>query len=315
MHSTFFGVSTLGLLAALTSPIDAQNCPYFTMGLNMPLVIERLDPLMSAGKISNHAHSVVGGNGFAPSMDFAQTQTSTCTSAPVKFDKSNYWMPALYYKSPHNGSFIRVPESIGFHHKIYYKYGDRGCVFGERSEFPKEFRMITGNAMVRQDDGTHVSSGDQADWQCHQDNYKVVKGLRKGAKDDHDTDGSFPKGFTSCSGGLAASIRFPSCWNGKDFDPSNPQGHMAFPHDDGLAGCPAPFNVKRFPEIFIEYWLDVSSFNGDYTANDSPWVLANGDPTGYAFHADFVSQLLVLVTNWLTTIRSTAGNLANLQVQ
>lgn len=279
MRSNTFGASTLSFLAALAAPVVGQDGPYFTMGTGMPLVLERLDPLMSAGKISNHVHSVVGGNGFAPTMDFAQTQTSTCSTVPVKVDKSNYWMPALYYKSPHNGSFIRVPEKP--YHKLYYKYGKHDNTPDlERSEFPKEFRMMTGNAMLRHDDGSMGTPGNELNWQCHQPNYVTQEGT------------GFPK-FTSCNGGgLAATIRFPSCWNGQDFDPANPLAHMDFPTNaDGLAGCKAPHNVKRFAEIMIEYWLDVSSFDGDYDINDSPFVLAQGDPTGFGMHADFVSHL------------------------
>ena len=278
MHTYTFGALTLGLLAALATPIAAQEGSYFTMSTGMPVVLARLDPLLSAGKISNHVHSVVGGNGFAPFMDFAQTQTSDCSTVPVKIDKSNYWMPALYYKSPHNGSFIRVPEQPD--HKIYYKFGTQANTADlERSEFPKEFRMITGNAMLREDDGSSDVGGNELNWQCHQPNYVTPTGI------------GFPK-FTSCNGGgLAATIRFPSCWNGEGFDPANPHAHMAFPSAaDGMAGCTAPYNVKRFPEIMIEYWLDVSTFDGDYGMDDSPWTLAMGDNTGFGFHADFVSH-------------------------
>lgn len=270
------GISIVSLLASLAAPIAANPGPYFFMETKMPVVLERVDPLLSAGKISNHVHSVVGGNGFAPTMDFAQTQTSDCSTVPVKADKSNYWMPALYYKSPHNASFIRVPERP--EHKIYYKYGNGDYNFDlEISEFPKEFRMITGNAMLRSLDVSHDTAGNQLNWFCH------------GPPDEKTT--GFPK-FTSCAYGLAATIRFPSCWNGQDFDPAKPRAHMDFPTQDfGLAGCRAPYNVKRFPEILIEYWLDVSTFDGDYGINDSPFTLSMGDNTGYGFHADFVSSM------------------------
>ncbi len=111
-----FGRRTATLLYTLAlgalSPVNAQQGPYFVLGGGgQPLTIERVDPLLSAGKTpSQHVHSVVGGNGFAASMDFAQTQKSTCATIDVKADKSNYWMPNLYFHVPSNGSFIRVPE-------------------------------------------------------------------------------------------------------------------------------------------------------------------------------------------------------------
>lgn len=165
MRSNTLTTSTLGLVAYLAAPTIAQQGSYFTLGTGMPVVLERVDPLLSAGKVSNHVHSVVGGNGFAPTMDFAQTQKSTCSTVRLKPDKSNYWMPALYYKSPHNSSFIRVPEQPN--HKLYYKFGTGDNKPDlERSEFPQEFRMITGNAMLRSDDGSSGVGGNELNWQC-----------------------------------------------------------------------------------------------------------------------------------------------------
>ena len=272
---------TAGLVAALAARANADA--FFTIGMGMPVALERVDPLLSAGQVSNHVHSVIGGNAFQASMDFSTTQKSTCSTNPVKDDLSNYWMPALYFQDPKDGTFTRVPE-LPFH-KIYYKFGTgANQPDPEMEEFPSGFRMLTGNAMLRSDDGSSgnaTNPGNSMNWQCH-NNGNTPKAI------------GFPTGFTDCDGqylgGLAASIRFPSCWNGQDFNPKAPEAHMAFPTNrDGLAGCPAPFNVKRFPEIFAEYWLDTSSFNGKYSANDKPWVLAQGDPTGFGYHMDFVS--------------------------
>ncbi|KAL8841489.1 MAG: hypothetical protein Q9170_000872 [Blastenia crenularia] len=242
------------------------------------LVLESLDPLLNPGGQSAHVHSVVGGSAFGPTMDFALTQTSSCTTFGVIPDKSNYWMPAVYFHK--NGKFTLVPEASP-KHKVYYKYGkgdntpDR-----ERSEFPQGFRMMAGNSNLRSDDGTMGSPGNQLNWQCHGNGNQRATG--------------FPKGFTSCSGGyiggLAATMRFPSCWNGHDFDPKAPLAHMSYPtNQDGMAGCPEGFKKARFPEIMIEYWLDVSQFDGQYGADEIPWVISNGDPTGFGFHMDFLN--------------------------
>lgn len=48
---------------------------------------------------------IAGGDGFASKMDYGTTQASTCTSCPVKQDKSNYWAPMLYYERK-DGKFI-----------------------------------------------------------------------------------------------------------------------------------------------------------------------------------------------------------------
>ncbi|MCJ1301860.1 hypothetical protein MMC08_004661 [Hypocenomyce scalaris] len=276
MRANSMVLSALASLALLAAPAIAQPGAYFVMGTGAPIVLERIDPVMSPGQVANHVHSVVGGNGFAATMDFAQTQTSTCATVPVVPDKSNYWMPNLYFHAS-NGSFIRVPEQP--YHKIYYKYGNNDDTPDlTRSEFPQEFRMITGNAELRENDGSMGTPGNQLQWECH------------GTGAPAATTG-FPTGFTSCSDGLAAAMRFPSCWDGQAFNPANASAHMAFPTNaDGLAGCVAPYNVARFPEIFIEYWFTIDTFNGLYSASDNPWVLSQGDPTGYGFHMDFVSK-------------------------
>lgn len=277
MHSSLAPI--LSLLATLTIPTLAQNGPYFVLGSGMPVSIQRLDPLLSAGKVSGHVHSIVGGNAFAAAMDFASTQTASCSTIRVIADKSNYWMPALYFHNPAiNGSYIRVPEKPD--HRIYYKFGKGDNTPDlERSEFPEGFRMISGSANLRHDDGSMGVGGNQLNWVCHD-----------GGSNPKAT--GFPKGFSNCdSYGFAASMRFPSCWSGRDFDPAHPLAHMDFPtNQDGLAGCREGFKVKRFPEIFVEYYLNTKSFNGLYGPNDLPWVLAQGDPTGYGFHMDFVSS-------------------------
>jgi hypothetical protein len=79
------------ILALLGVPAAAQQGYYFVLNTGMPVTIERLDPILSAGKVpSQHVHSVVGGNGFAAIMDYAQTQTSTCSTVQPIADKSNY---------------------------------------------------------------------------------------------------------------------------------------------------------------------------------------------------------------------------------
>ncbi|MCJ1440494.1 MAG: hypothetical protein MMC23_000978 [Stictis urceolatum] len=276
-----FGIkSAFGLVAALAAPALAQQGPYFVLGGGgMPLVIERLDPAISPGQIpSNHVHSVVGGNGWSATMDFAQTQKADCSTVSPKADKSNYWMPNLYFQDPKNGSFIRVPEQP--YHKIYYKFGKYDNTRDEEiEEFPKEFRMIAGDMLARSEDTEKMGTpGTQLQWMCHGDNYQ------------NEAATGFPTGFASCSNGFAASLRLPSCWNGLDFDPKNPDAHMAYPtNQPGRAGCPDGFQKARFPEIFVEYWFDVSTFDGAYTATDSPWVLSMGDPTGFGFHIDFIN--------------------------
>jgi hypothetical protein len=61
----------------------------------------------------------MGGSGFGFTMDYNQTQESQCSSCAPIADKSNYWIPSLYYQAV-NGSFTPVPQNGGA--LIYYLY-------------------------------------------------------------------------------------------------------------------------------------------------------------------------------------------------
>ncbi len=152
MHSSHTQI--LGFLGAIAIPAVAHNGPYLFLGAGIPVSIQRLDPVISPGKVSGHVRSIVGGNAFAPTLDFDATQKATCSTIRVAADKSNYWMPALYFHAK-NGSFIRVPEKPD--HRIYYKFGNgENTPDKERSEFPPGFRRISGSANLRHDDGSMV---------------------------------------------------------------------------------------------------------------------------------------------------------------
>ncbi|KAF1996187.1 hypothetical protein P154DRAFT_398337, partial [Amniculicola lignicola CBS 123094] len=264
-------VTLATLTATLAATASAFDCsgPYFSFynrGGNA-MSYQRLDPAVSPGKESSHLHSFDGGNALAATMGFDTTQESTCTTARIIPDKSLYWRPTLFWNGNGTG-FYRVPDN-GL--KIYYKFGD-GNARANVTEFPEGFRMLAGDPSKRAD-GANPGG---IRWACHgPDIY----------------ENGFPTGFNSCSGGFAAEITMPACWNGKDFDPANPMGHMAYPSNagTGIDVCPEGFKVARFPTIFIEFWYDIKTFDGQYSTSDQPWVLSNGDPTGYGFHADFLN--------------------------
>lgn len=206
------------------------------------------------------------------SMGFDTTQSSSCSTARIKSDKSLYWRPSLFFNG--DGKFHRVPEKAT---KIYYKFGD-GDKWANVTGFPQGFNMMAGDPLRRsaEDNAAGVR------WGCHQPD---------GNSQAIFSDG-FPTGFTSCNYGFAAEVTFPSCWNGQEMDPKNSQAHMAYPNGFsgvGIENCPTTHRAARFPTIFVEFWYDISSFNGKYGRDSAPWVISNGDPTGYGFHADFMN--------------------------
>ncbi|KAL6711289.1 hypothetical protein ACN47E_005820 [Coniothyrium glycines] len=264
------------LTAGLAATASAFDCSghYFSFfnRAGNAMSYQRIDPGLYPGTESPHLHSFDGANGLSSSTNFADTQASTCTTARVKNDKSIYWRPSLFFN---NGTgFYRVPEKST---KIYYKSGD-GDRWANVTGFPGDFNMIAGDPL-RRSDGDNPAG---VRWGCHEPD-----GASQAIFDN-----GFPKGFSSCKYGLASEVTFPSCWNGEALDPQNPNAHMAYPSafgGIGIENCPTTHRAARFPTIFIEFWYDISSFTGHFGPNDTPWVLSNGDPTGYGFHADFLN--------------------------
>lgn len=88
----------------------------------------------------------------------------------------------------------------------------------------------------------------------------------------------------NCINGVRAEIIFPSCWDGKNLDSEDHKSHVAFPTliQDGV--CPTTHPIY-LPILFYETIWNTNTF-----ANISgEFVFANGDPTGYGYHADFIA--------------------------
>ena len=261
-----------GLLSSLAGLSNAQGS-FFTIFSN-PLVVERVDPIISPGAVSNHLHNVFGANNFGPNWDYDTMQKSSCNTVGPKQDHSNYWFPALHFQDPNNGSFTRVPAQL----EIYYHLDPQ---YGAREEFPPGFKMLSGNAMLRSNDSDPMIKSSR--WYCH-------GGVPNG--DVISAGGPFAKGFSDCTAypGLSGEIWFPFCWNGNDYNPDDPNAHVSFSESGDETGGPCPASHPRIlPHLFMEFHHDISQFKGLYTADDMPWVLATGDPTGYSMHADFVN--------------------------
>ena len=103
---------------------------------------------------------------------------------------------------------------------------------------------------------------------------------------------------TNCPDGLRAQVFFPSCWDGVNLDSPDHKSHMAYP--DGIDNGQCPYtHPNHLISIFYEVWFNVAQFN---SLNDGGrFVLANGDPTGYGMHADFMD-------GWDSSVLSRAVN-------
>ncbi|KAH3938341.1 hypothetical protein HBH98_255440 [Parastagonospora nodorum] len=272
MHTHYALIVALTIVnSASTFNCNGNYFSFFNRGGDT-LSYARLDPSLHPGTTSPHLHSFDGGSGLSAATTFEDLVDSHCTTARIKQDKSLYWRPSLYWNGNGTG-FYRVPEQYT---KLYYRFSD-GDQWANVTSFPENFSMLAGLPNKRAD-GKNLAG---VRWGCHQPD----------GRDDKIFANGFPIGFQSCKYGFASEVTFPSCWNGRNIDPTKPQAHMAYPEQgsSGIQNCPPTHRAARFPSVLIEFWYDISSFDKQYDASSSPWTLSNGDTTGYGFHADFMN--------------------------
>lgn len=86
-------------------------------------VVQRADPILSPGKISQHAHVFMGSDALSNDVTYESLQKSTCSTMGnasnwIVEDHSLYWHPAMYVKKKGSDDLLRVPNNG---HNIYYK--------------------------------------------------------------------------------------------------------------------------------------------------------------------------------------------------
>ncbi|KAG9231139.1 hypothetical protein BJ875DRAFT_498552 [Amylocarpus encephaloides] len=263
-----------------------------------PLVEGRMDPIVNPGVTSGHVHAIQGGNNFALSMTDTQALESTCTSSLVKNDKSNYWTPSLYFKDPKTGMLESVDM---FYMNVYYFFES---TTDKITAFPPGLRMVIGNPNLRSppssggDLNLDLGNGKPAQaiqWTCPRSNpgtplYPVdsdgLHGVGIGDSNNKGAGTGFPdKNCDGYASPLRADVHFPSCYNPaaglQDY-----KTNSAFPTNNK---CPPGW--IHLPHLFYEVYWDTAKFASRWTQGqgNSPWVLANGDPTGYSLHGDFLA--------------------------
>ena len=228
------------------------------------LTITRLDPVVTPNGVATHMHHVVGGSAFGAAYNYQDQIQSKCTTASITADKSNYWMPKLYYIND-DGSFIPIPTG----HRFYYFMG-RNSPAEPVSPFPEGLRMLVGDSMA-------TSPSPYFTFTCH-----VNSDLSTG--DIYRQDFNFDR---DCPYGIRVESNFPICWNGQDLYKSD-NSHVIYPNGGTRQGqCPWSHPV-RIPQIMLEYtWQPSAWAPGQALAGRLTW--ANGDTDGYSVHADFIN--------------------------
>lgn len=160
--------SSLATSAAwLLSGAQAAQFVMYTPGGDDPS-IERADPILSVGKISQHVHQIWGSSAFSPDATYESLQQADCTTVGDASgngnaqDKSIYWHPAMYMELKDGSGYIKVPTNG---HKMYYQDAGTGTK-REPFEFPKGFRMLAGNPFMRAP-AKDLQQQNITQWVCH----------------------------------------------------------------------------------------------------------------------------------------------------
>ncbi|PQE11362.1 WSC domain protein [Rutstroemia sp. NJR-2017a BVV2] len=290
------------VLATLASAVTAYDATHRTFAVNHfygngPLTMGRVDPIINPGQVSGHVHAIQGGNAFAMSMTDRTALGATCTSSRINNDKSNYWTPSLYFQDPNNGSFTAVPM---FYMNVYYFFEP---TTDKITQFPVGLRMVVGDPTLRTPPATGAASVldhnsgkiQPIQWTCPRNNYNSPSypadsdGLHGVGIQDPNNQGAgvgFPDvNCDAVASPLRADIHFPSCYN-PAVAVDNYKENMDWPTN---GNCPEGW--IHTPHIFYEVYWDTLKFKDLWTPGQGkqPFVLSNGDPTGYGLHGDFLA--------------------------
>lgn len=157
---------------------------------------------------------------------------------------------------------------------------------GNVTPFPPGFRMVSGDAMSRDETSARVAGMEFA-FACETGSSAPFH---------------LPNGSThQLCNTLKMQVTFPSCGRAdQTLDSDNHFDHVAFPiRSDGgkvaMKGfggdrCPASHPIK-YPIIHLELYFSVTDAQaGAWRTNGTPnFILANGDTVGTSLHADFVN--------------------------
>ncbi|KAF1979791.1 WSC-domain-containing protein, partial [Bimuria novae-zelandiae CBS 107.79] len=261
----------LGFAALFAAPVSST----FVVQCYSRLFDQRADPIVNPGTTSGHVHTITGGSGFNFSMTYEDARSSQCSTCNIKQDLSNYWTPKLYFKAE-NGSFLDVPivgdTDGGQMGGMAIYYLTRGGPDNDKlTAFPKDFRMLAGDPSKRNETDDFASRA--ISYKCVGFSGDDIRHLPTNKCDQ-----------------IRAQVTFPSCWDGVNTDSPDHKSHVAYPEEGNYDGgrCPKSHPV-HLATLFSEVYYDTRGFKDQWYGSQQPFVLANGDATGYGYHGDFVN--------------------------
>lgn len=259
------------ILSLLTLSASVSASSVWTVNC-APLTVQRSDPLFSPGEPSSHVHAVVGSTAFSRSMPGKRAAADGArTTCDKPTDHSNYWAPQLYQMLP-GDTFKALPFTgmVAYYTNYTCDWDESGtCPESGRNPraFPTGLRMIAGNPFRRT---LNMSDPWEAAILMESGNEGEVYGMP-----------------TTLSDRLSGHVRFPSCWDGVHLDSEDHFSHVNYP-DPALGGntqggmCPQSHPVAMI-NIGAEF-----GWSTEGVTDVKSLVWAQGDTTGYGFHADFV---------------------------
>ncbi|KAI0598591.1 hypothetical protein F4775DRAFT_554912 [Biscogniauxia sp. FL1348] len=260
-----------------------------------------VDPIVNPGAQASHYHGVMGGSNFGTTVEGDQLLDSKCTTAKIKNDKSNYWTNHLFFQDPNDQSSFEKVDL--FYMNVYYFFepGDQDI-----EPFPPGLKMLSGNTTTRSPPAVggkinlDASQGpiNPVQWTCPRSSYDPPSypadsdGSMAGIQDPQNQGAGAGLPLYPCDGyasPLRQDIHFPSCYNPK-VGLDDYENNMAWPtNNGGRMSCPEGY--IRVPHLFYEVYWQTDAFNGRWTPDGKtqPFLLSNGDPTGYSSHGDFLA--------------------------
>lgn len=298
-------ITSSAALAALIGAVAAKDERTFAVLRfnNKQLTKGRMDPIISPGKTSSHVHTVMGASNFGIGSTGETIVNSQCTNAMIKGDNSNYWFPSLYFQDPSTKKFESVDV---FYVNAYYFFE---ATNDQIKAFPTGLQMVAGEAMSRVAPEAGASSNldpskgpiNAAKWTCPRNgnNYEPPSwpagsdGSLAGIGDPINKGEGVGFPDVSCDGyasPLRADIHFPSCYN-PELPLNDYKNNMEYPQASGDGKVDCPQGWIHVPHLFLEVYWDTPAFEGRWTPNtgNQPFVLSNGDATGFSSHADFMA--------------------------
>ncbi|KAL2067524.1 hypothetical protein VTL71DRAFT_1949 [Oculimacula yallundae] len=277
-------VALLGAIAV--SPASA----FWRMPCRANTAVARIDPLVTNGSIAEHVHAIHGSSGFSISASYEDLRAAECTSCEVTQDKSVYWTPALYFLGD-DGKYTLV-EQVGGMLAYYLLYPNAGNT--TLSAFPAGFEMIAGDTNQR--NFTYpVPDVEKSLWVGELAKQDFLRQAAVGyncLNYKKTPEGALTRHFlpdkayldANCADGIRIELMFPSCWNGKDRTSDDKRSHVAYPSQVMTGEC----NDKNFPVRLPSMLYETIWATNAFVGKAGKFILANGDPTGYGYHGDFM---------------------------